>query len=50
MSESEHRWKLIFNLAYDDTGLVCDLRGVPDNILEKFVTWRNEKVEAEKTQ
>lgn len=49
MSDSEHRWKLIFDLAWDQTGLTIDLQKVPDLILEKFVTWRNEKVEAEKS-
>jgi len=47
MQSSEHRWELIFNLAWEDNGFVVDLTKVPDHVLDNFLIWRNRKVDEE---
>jgi len=43
----EARYRLMFELAWDDHGLTLALNDLPDEILNRIAEWRNEKVEAE---
>ena len=44
----EARYRLLFNLAWDNHGLTLQLNDVPDQMLELIAQWRNEKVDSEK--
>lgn len=37
----------MFQLAWDEKGMVFNLENVPDDILKKLVDWRNERVNEE---
>ena len=37
----------MFQLAWDEKGMVFNLEQVPDDILKKLVVWRNERVAEE---
>ncbi len=37
----------MFQLAWDEKGMVFNLENVPDDILKKLVEWRNERVNEE---
>ncbi len=43
----EARYRLLFELAWDDHGLTLVLNDIPDDILYQMANWRNEKVEME---
>jgi len=43
----EARYRLLFDLAWDNHGLTLQLNDIPDSILQLILQWRNEKVEAE---
>jgi hypothetical protein len=43
----EARYRLLFDLAWDNHGLTLDLAKVPDSMLKLMLEWRNERVEAE---
>ena len=49
MSREAH-YRLLFDLAWDNHGLTLDISRVPDPILQLFVQWRNERVEAENSK
>lgn len=46
----EARYRLMFELAWDNHGLTLQLDNVPDQILNLILQWRNEKVEAENSK
>lgn len=37
----------MFQLAWDEKGMVFNLENVPDDMLKKIVEWRNERIDAE---
>jgi len=37
----------MFQLAWDEKGMVFNLENVPDDILKRLVEWRNERVQEE---
>jgi hypothetical protein len=37
----------MFQLAWDEKGMVFNLENVPDEILKLLVYWRNEKIQEE---
>lgn len=41
----EARWKNLFELAWDGKGFTIQIDKVPDDILDLFIVWRNERVE-----
>jgi hypothetical protein len=43
----EARYRLLFELAWDDHGLTLVLNDIPDDMLQQISAWRNEKVEIE---
>ena len=43
----EARYRMLFDLAWDNHGLTLELNDIPDSILTLMAHWRNEKVEAE---
>ena len=46
----EARYRLMFDLAWDNHGLTLQLDTVPDDMLRLIARWRNEKVEIENQQ
>lgn len=46
----EARYRLLFELAWDNHGLTLALNSVPDDMLRLITEWRNEKVEIENAQ
>lgn len=45
--DREAKYRLIFDLAWDDKGMIVNLDELPDDILQLFLRWRNERVEEE---
>jgi hypothetical protein len=46
----EARYRLLFELAWDNHGLTLVLNDIPDDMLQQISGWRNEKVEIENAQ
>lgn len=46
----EARYRLLFDLAWDNHGLTLVLNDIPDDILQQLASWRNERVEMENAQ
>ena len=46
----EARYRLLFELAWDNHGLHLVLNDIPDDILREMAQWRNAKVEQENAQ
>lgn len=49
-SSRENRYRLMFNLARQNEGLVLILNDIPDDILHLMVQWHNEAAETANTQ
>jgi len=43
----EARYRLLFDLAWDNHGLILNLNEIPDDMLQLMARWRNDKVEEE---
>lgn len=41
------RWRQIFNLCWDGKGFTVDLTKLPDDVLDLFSEWRDERVAEE---
>ena len=41
------RYRILFELAWDNHGLVLNLNTIPNWVLPKLIEWRNHKVEEE---
>jgi hypothetical protein len=37
----------MFQLAWDEKGMVFNLENIPDDMLKRIVEWRNERVKQE---
>jgi hypothetical protein len=41
------RWHKVFTLAWDGKGFAVDITRLPDNVLDQFLEWREERLKAE---
>jgi hypothetical protein len=48
LNARQHRYRLLFDMAWDGKGFIIDLTRVPDDILRLMIAWREERIDEEK--